>query len=250
LLKFLPPASSVETRAEEVLALGRLSSGFLYLVAAWAATTAGAVGAALALILSAHAAADTGAGRTLPGVRELASAALPFIALLVAGAAAAVYAVACRIRPGMRALARVDRSFGVCHAGTAIWLIGTGIFALGAAALAAAALSAEAGPPPRWSLILGRQAFSLLLGTLALTAIGGIVAVVGHVMTFAVGAFRLHGRYENSLYMAAGILYAVDLALLLLGLGGVLTLVGHVLMRIALRDTVRKLLAEAQRGAG
>ena len=235
MLKFLPPASSVETRAEEVLALGRLSSGFLYLVAAWAATTAGAVGAALALILSAHAAADTGAGRTLPGVRELASAALPFIALLVAGAAAAIYAVACRIRPAMRALARVDGSFGVCHAGTAIWLIGTGIFALGAAALAAAALSAETGLAP------GPQPLSLLLGTLALAAIGGVVAVVGHVMTFAVGAFRLHGRYGNSLYMAAGILYAVDLALLLLGLGGVLTLVGHVLMRIALRDTVKRL---------
>ncbi len=71
--------------------------------------------------------------------------------------------------------------------------------------------------------------------------VGGIIGLIGHIMTFVVGAFKLHGKYQNSLYMATGILFVVDIALLLVGFSSILTLVGYILMYIALGDTINKL---------
>jgi uncharacterized membrane protein len=76
---------------------------------------------------------------------------------------------------------------------------------------------------------------------LGVIIISGIIAFIGNILTFVVGAFKLHGKYQNSLYMAAGILFVLDIALLLVGFSGILTLVGYILMYIALGDTINKL---------
>jgi uncharacterized membrane protein len=71
--------------------------------------------------------------------------------------------------------------------------------------------------------------------------IGVIIGLIGHILTFVVGAFKLHSRYQNSLYMVAGILFVVDIILMFLGLGGILSAVGYILMYMALGDTINKL---------
>jgi len=75
--------------------------------------------------------------------------------------------------------------------------------------------------------------------------IGAIIALIGNILTFVVGAFKLQSRYQNSLYMAAGILFVIGIAFLLVGFSGILTLVGYVLMYIALGDTINKLSTAA-----
>jgi hypothetical protein len=76
------------------------------------------------------------------------------------------------------------------------------------------------------------------VGGLVLFLIGGAVAWVGNVLTFAVGTFKLYSRYKNPLYMAVGILFAADATLLLIASSGVLTIVGYVLMYVALKHTL------------
>jgi uncharacterized membrane protein len=80
---------------------------------------------------------------------------------------------------------------------------------------------------------------------LGVIIISGIIGLIGNILTFVVGAFKLHSRYQNSLYMAAGILFILDIALLLVGFSGILTLVGYILMYIALGDTINKLSTAA-----
>jgi uncharacterized membrane protein len=74
--------------------------------------------------------------------------------------------------------------------------------------------------------------------------IGLLIGLIGDILTFVVGAFKLHSRYQNSLYMAAGILYVIDILLMFLGfgvIGGILAAVGDILMYMALGDTINKL---------
>jgi uncharacterized membrane protein len=71
--------------------------------------------------------------------------------------------------------------------------------------------------------------------------IGFIIGLIGDILAFVVGAFKLHSRYQNSLYMVAGILYVIDILLIFLGFGGILTAVGDILMYVALGDTINRL---------
>jgi uncharacterized membrane protein len=75
--------------------------------------------------------------------------------------------------------------------------------------------------------------------------IGAIIAWIGNILTFVVGAFLLYSKYQNSLYMAAGILFVIDIAMSLVGFPGILTLVGYILMYKALDNTINKLSTAA-----
>jgi hypothetical protein len=75
--------------------------------------------------------------------------------------------------------------------------------------------------------------------------IGAIIAWIGNIPTFVVGAFLLYSKYQNSLYMAAGILFFIDIAMSLVGFPGILTLVGYTLMYKALDNTINKLSTAA-----
>jgi hypothetical protein len=98
---------------------------------------------------------------------------------------------------------------------------------------------------------------NIILMALALGGfyVGYIIAFIGNILTFVVGAFKLYGKYRNPLYMAAGVLFVLaifltpigllwlDAVLTLVGLG--ITAIGYFLMYIALGDTIKKLTPSA-----
>jgi hypothetical protein len=225
----------MEARNVEISALETLRSGFLYLLIA---VIMGIV-AALAGFFSFIAAIGfmpAAPHRPFAGVIGVA-ASLLVLSLVAVGIM--LYAIFGKIRPGMRQLSEVDNGFRICYTGTTLMLVGLVILVLGLIVLVAA--FAAAGSSPMWGTVLG--GLILALGVLL---IGGIIAFIGNILTFVVGAFKLHSRYQNSLYMAAGILFVLDIALLLGGLFGILlSLVGNILMYKALDDTINKLSTAA-----
>jgi len=224
----------METRNVEISALRTLRSGFLYLLVA---VIVGIV-AVLAGLFSIIAAIGSMAAAPL-GPSAFAGVIGTVILLLVLSLVAVgivLYAIFGKIRPGMRQLSEVDNGFRICYTGTTLILVGLAILVLGliviVAAFAAAGFSPEA--------VRGTVVSSLILA-LGVLLIGGIIAFIGNILTFVVGAFKLHSRYQDSLYMAAGILFVIDIALLHVSFSGILTLVGYILMYIALGDTINKL---------
>jgi hypothetical protein len=158
------------------------------------------------------------------------------ILLLLVVVVILLYAIFGKIWPSMRQLSEVDSGFRICYTGTTLMLVGLVILVLGLIVLAAVFAAAGFSPEAlRGTVVRG------LILALGVLLTGGIIAFIGDVLTFVVGAFKLHGKYQNSLYMAAGILFVVDIALLLVGISGILTLVGYILMYIALGDTINRL---------
>ena len=225
----------MEKRNVEISALRTLRSGFLYLLVA---VIVGVV-AALAGLLSIIAAigfmpAAPHGPSAFAGV--ISAVAFPLVLSLVA-VGIVLYAIFGKIRPSMRQLSEVDSGFRICYTGTTLMLVGLAILVLGLIVLAAVFAAASFSP----EALRGTVVSGLILA-LGVLLIGGIIAFfIGDILTFVVGAFKLHGKYQNSLYMAAGILFVVDIALLLVGVSGILTLVGYILMYIALGDTISRL---------
>jgi hypothetical protein len=150
-----------------------------------------------------------------------------------------LYAIFTMIRPGMRQLSEVDNRFRICYTGATLLLVGLVMYVPGFIVLVAVFAAAGFSPEATWGTALG----GLILMWWVLF-IGFIIGLIGGVLTFVVGAFKLHSRYQNSLYMAAGILYVIDILLMFLGfgvIGGILTAVGDILMYIALGDTINKI---------
>ncbi|MEM4651283.1 MAG: DUF973 family protein [Pyrobaculum sp.] len=224
----------MEMRNVEISALRTLRSGFLHLLVA---VIVGVV-AVLAGLLSIIAA--IGFMPTAPHGPSAFAGVISAVAFLLVLSLVAVgivlYAIFGKIRPGMRQLSEVDNGFRICYTGTTLMLVGLVILVLGLIVLAA--VFAAAGFSPE--ALRGTVVSGLILA-LGVLLIGGIIAFIGDILTFVVGAFKLHGKYQNSLYMAAGILFVVDIALLLVGISGILTLVGYILMYIALGDTINRL---------
>jgi hypothetical protein len=159
--------------------------------------------------------------------------------LLLVAVGIALYAIFGKIRPGMRQLSEIDDGFRISYTGTTLILVGLVIMVLGLIVVVAVFAAAGSSPETmRGAVIGGLTLFGVLV-------IGAIIALIGNILTFVVGAFKLQSRYQNSLYMAAGILFVIDVALLLVGSSGILTLVGYVLMYIALGDTINKLSTAA-----
>jgi hypothetical protein len=162
-----------------------------------------------------------------------------FTLLLLAIVVIFLYAIFEKIRYGMRQLSEVDSRFRICYTGTTLILVGLAILTLGTAIVVA--LSVE------YTVLR-----SLVL-VVEVLLIGGINAFIGYVLTFVVGAFKLHGKYRNPLYMATGILFVLDIFLPFIGgllwldavsttlIGLSITAVGYVLMYIALGGTIKKL---------
>ncbi len=200
----------METRNVEIWALKTLRSGLLYFL----------VGIIMFVI-----AAEAG---YLFGVylfdaliepAGIMGALIVFGLLMLVSLVISLYAIFGKIRPGIRQLSQIDSGFRICYTGTTLMIAGLLIVVSG---LVVAALGGS------------MQAFGVII-------IGGIISLIGYILTFMFGAFKLHSRYQNSLYMAAGILFVVDIFLTSLRLGGVLTAVGYVLMYMALGDTINKL---------
>ena len=226
----------MERQNVEISALRTLRSGFLYLLVA---VIVGIV-AVLAGLLSIIAAIVFKAAAPHGPFAGVVGAVAFLLVLSLVAVGTALYAIFGKIRPGLRQLSEIDNGFHISYTGTTLMLVGLAILVLGLIVLAA--VFAAAGFSPE--AVRGTVVSGLILA-LGVLLIGGIIAFIGNILTFVVGAFKLHSRYQNSLYMAAGILFVLDIALLLVGFTGILSLVGYILMYIALGDTINKLSTAA-----
>jgi hypothetical protein len=227
----------METRNVEISALRTLRGGFLFLLVAVIVGIV-AVLAGLISIIAAFgfmAAAPHGPSAFAGVIGAVAT----LLILLLVAVGIALYAIFGKIRPGMRQLSEIDDGFRISYTGTTLILVGLVIMVLGLIVVVTVFAAAGSSPETmRGAVIGGLTLFGVLV-------IGAIIALIGNILTFVVGAFKLQSRYQNSLYMAAGILFVIDIALLLVGSSGILTLVGYVLMYIALGDTINKLSTAA-----
>jgi hypothetical protein len=210
----------------EISALRTLRSGFLYLLVA------------VIMVIAAETASvfSTSLPDTLRGLAGILGTLTFLILLLLVVVVILLYAIFGKIWPGMRQLSEVDNGFRISYTGTTLMLVGLVIMVLGLIVLAAMFAAAGFSPGATWGAVLGG-----LILALVVLLIGGIIGLIGNILTFVVGAFKLHSRYQNSLYMVAGIFFVVDIILVFLGLGGILSAVGYVLIYIALSDTINKL---------
>jgi hypothetical protein len=228
----------METRNVEISALRTLRSGFLFLLVAVIVGIV-AVLAGLISIIAAFgfvAAAPHGPSAFAGVIGAVAT----LLILLLVAVGIALYAIFGKIRPGMRQLSEIDDGLRISYTGTTLILVGLVIMVLGLIVVVAVFAAAGSSPETmRGAVIGGLTLFGVLV-------IGAIIALIGNILTFVVGAFKLQSRYQNSLYMAAGILFVIGIAFLLVGFSGILTLVGYVLlMYVALGDTINKLSTAA-----
>jgi hypothetical protein len=211
-------------QSAEMSALKTLRSGFFYLSVAIAMLVAEPVFTSVIFVYAS----------SLVGMMGMAV----FVTVLMLSIVVIfLYAIFGKIRPGMRQLSEVDNGFRICYTGTTLMLVGLVVLALGAVVV----------------VVLGIEytILSSLVLVVEVFYVGGIIAFTGYVLAFVVGAFKLHGKYRNPLYVAAGIFFVLSIFLTftgLLGLDAVLTLaglsitaVGYVLMHIALGGTIKKL---------
>jgi len=226
----------METRNFEISALRTLRDGFLYLLIA---VIVGVV-AALAGLLSIIAAIVFKAAAPHGPFAGVVGAVAFLLVLSLVAVGMALYAIFGKIRPGMRQLSEIDRGFHISYTGTTLMLVGFAILVLGLIVLAAVFAAAGSSPEAHRGTVV-----SGLILTLGVLLIGGVIAWIGNILTFVVSAFTLHSRYQNSLYVAAGILFILNIALFLVGFSGILSLVGYILMYIALGDTINKLSTAA-----
>ena len=206
----------MEMRSVEISALETLGSGLLYLLFATIINIAAAL------------------------VRLLYIVAANAVILYIMAVGIVLFAIFAMIRPGMRQLSEVDSGFRICYTGTTLLLVGLVIMVLGLIVLIAVSATAGFLPKATGGTVLGG-----LTLTLGVPLIGAIIAWIGNILTFVVGAFLLYSKYQNSLYMAAGILFVIDIAMSLVGFPGILTLVGYILMYKALDNTINKLSTAA-----
>jgi hypothetical protein len=206
----------MEMGSVEISALETLGSGLLYLL--------------FAAIINIAAA--------LVRLHYIVAANAVFLYIMAVGIA--LFAIFAMIRPGMRQLSEVDSGFRICYTGTTLLLVGHVILLLGLIVLVAVSATASFLPKATGDTVLGG-----LTLTLGVPLIGAIIAWIGNILTYVVGAFLLYSKYQNSLYMAAGILFVLDIALLLVGFSGILTFVGYILMYKALDNTINKLSTAA-----
>ncbi len=228
----------------EIDALQTLRKGFLYLIIGTIVAVAGVLSTAGLVLMG------LGAG-VMPPLATLGSVAVGLAVLLV-GLIIVLYAVFSKIRGGMRMLSDVDNSFRICYTGTTLMLIGLILELLGVvAALGVFAsvhgVSKPIMPRPHGGVSAGLFGV-MVFGVMVAALIGIALWIIGTILTFIVGAFKLHGRYNETLFMVAGILYIVDLVLTFIRLMGIFQFIGHILMYIALGDAIRAVSQRAQSG--
>jgi hypothetical protein len=206
----------MEVRSVEISALETLGSGLLYLLFAAIINIAAAL------------------------VRLHYSVAANAVFLYIMAVGITLFAIFAMIRPGMRQLSEVDSGFRICYTGTTLMLVGLVIMVLGLMVLVAVSATAGFLPKATGGAVLGGPTL-----TLGVPLIGAIIAWIGNILTFVVGAFLLYSKYQDSLYTAAGILFIIDIVMFLGGFSGVLSLVGYILMYKALDNTINKLSTAA-----
>ena len=233
----------------ELEGLKKLRTGFLIFIALYVV--------AVALVFTTAGSAIGVLGRGIEALSAFMALLWVIVAAVVALAVLSLVALVIYIRGGYGKLAQVDHGFGICRMGVTVLIAGVvvalaGLFSMVAwvASVVGWAFSiaerATTSHPGQWKGLPPDFLLSPLLAAVGVLIIGGILVLVGWVLAFIVGAFKLNEKYKESLFQAAGILYIVDIVLLFLGLGGILTLVGHILMYIGLGSAINRVAASAQ----
>jgi hypothetical protein len=230
----------MKTQNAEISALRTLRSGFFFLVRIIMFITAAEAGYLLSVYLF----------DALIEPAGIMGALIVFGLLLLVSLDISLYAIFGKIRPGIRQLSQIGSRFLICFIGTLLITAGILIVMSG---LFVGAITDEVEKRPDM-IVAALEGY--IIQALKVIIIGSIIGlIVCIILTLVLGAFRLHSRYQNSLYMAAGILYVVGMPLMFFGLGGIHTavdgislytaLVGNILMYIALGNTINKLSTAA-----
>jgi hypothetical protein len=212
----------------EMSALKTLRSGFFYLLVAMT----------MLIVVTVMPTTFT----YLSSLVGMISMAIFIIVLLLSTVVLFLYAIFGKIRPGMRQLSEVDNGFRICYTGTTLMLVGLAMLAFGAGI----GIVVGVAMAVRFAEMENVIGMVLALGWFYASY---IIAFVGYLLTFVVGAFKLYRKYRNPLYAFAGVLFVLKIFLTFVGLHGldaVLTLaglgiaaVGYVLMYIALGNTIK-----------
>ncbi|RFA96143.1 DUF973 family protein [Pyrobaculum aerophilum] len=125
----------MDSKALELQALTTLRRGFLYLAVASLMIIVG-VASTIGVFFLARGGAVRGGTEAMI---------LFFITAVFIGGVVALYAVFKKIRPGMRQLASVDKSFGICYTGTNLILAGFIMLILGLLVGAVALMTSARG---------------------------------------------------------------------------------------------------------
>ena len=233
----------------EINALDILRRGFLYMLIAYVVITIGNVTGlmvlpdlmslmSLALSPSPAILRSPGLLPSLPSLEAFIGTLIVFLVVILLATGISLYTILRKIRDGMRLMTQVYEDFGICYKGTTLMLGGPIIMALGlivAVTSVAIALTNIVNSP---SITSWHGAFSAMAGAITggniLSIIGFIIIMIGQILVFGIGGLRLRDKYDNILYLVAGILFII-------GVVGPLSLVGCILMYIALGDTIKKL---------
>jgi len=121
-----------------------------------------------------------------------------FFALFIIGAIILLISLF-RLREGYSKLRNIDSRFGICYTGTTLIFIGLIIAIIGAI-------------------------LSIVLIGLPILILGSIIYLIGWILSLIVGAFQLNSRYQESLFLVAGILFIIGLFVQILLFIGVILL--------------------------
>ncbi|ACB39950.1 hypothetical protein [Pyrobaculum neutrophilum] len=168
---------------------------------------------------------------TLAGFAAGVAGAVPAAAaFFTAAVVLALAALALYLRRGFAELKAVDSGFALSHLGVKLML-----YSLAAIGASIAISGAYQGDPPTLSRDLNTPRGAAGLAALALLLASLPLGLAGYALVFILGALRLYDRFKDRRMLAAGLLYAADIAALAIKAGGALTLAGHLIMYLALR---------------
>jgi hypothetical protein len=186
----------METRNVEISALRTLRSGFFLLVRIIMFVIAAEAGYLLSVYPF----------DTLIASAGIIGASIVFGLLLLVSLDISLYAIFGKIRPGIRQLSQIGSRFLICFTGAL--LITAGILTVMSGLFVGAITDEVEKRPDMIVAALGGH----IIQALKVIIIGGIIGlIVCIILTLVLSGFRLHSRYQNSLYMAAGILYVVGM---------------------------------------
>jgi magnesium-transporting ATPase (P-type) len=146
-----------------------------------------------------------------PHVGLFAAIGTVILAIIVIVIGAIIYLIALfKLRSGYMKIRNIDPSFGISYTGTTLILIGLILLIIGAI-------------------------LTLVIVGIFLVIIGAILLFIGEILALIVGAFKLNGRYNETLFLVAGILFIIGIFI------SIFTFIGMILFYIATNNVLNRL---------
>ena len=161
------------------------------------------------------------------GLMAAATAGVGFLALAIVAAVLGIISLVL-LRRGYKALRVVDDRFSLPYHGTTLMFVSLILTVIGLAAFIA--LLTALGSGGLGGLVLLASALYTLY---VVFIIASVIALIGGILAYIVGSFRLGDRYGVGKFRTAGILFIIGLVLSFIGIGAVIILVALILMYMA-----------------